>query len=62
MSATELEPPSAAPTRSIPVPPGSRPHLRLRHEVRDGFTAAGLSLAASIAVTGLLWVGLRWLG
>ena len=62
MSETELDPPSAAPTRSIPLPPGSRPHLRLRHEIRDGFTAAGLSLAASIAVTALLWAGLRWLG
>ena len=58
MSTAELEPPSTAPTRSTPHP--SQP--RLRHEIRDGFTAAGLSLAASIAVTALLWVGLRWLG
>ena len=55
MSAAELKPPSTAPTQSTP-------HPRLRHELRDGFTAAGLSLAASVAVTALLWVGLRWLG
>ena len=75
MSATELEPPTA-PTRSTPRQPSTssqpstpaprpRPELprpRLRHELRDGFTVAGLSLAASVAVTALLWVGLQWLG
>ncbi|HEY5820899.1 MAG TPA: hypothetical protein VIT20_02910 [Propionibacteriaceae bacterium] len=34
---------------------------RIRHEVRDGLSAAGLSLGASIAVTALIWVALRWL-
>ena len=35
---------------------------RIRDQARDGFSAAGLSLAGSIGVTGALWVFLRWLG
>ena len=35
---------------------------RIRDEARDGLSAAAVSLAASIAVTGALWAVLQWLG
>jgi hypothetical protein len=35
---------------------------RIRDEARDGLSAAAVSLAGSIAVTGALWILLRWLG
>ena len=35
---------------------------RIRDEVRDGLSAAALSLAGSIAVTAALWLVLQWLG
>jgi hypothetical protein len=35
---------------------------RIRDQARDGLSAAAISLAGSIAVTGLLWAVLRWLG
>ncbi len=38
-----------------------RRHRRIRHDVRDGLSAAGLSLGASIAVTALVWAALHWL-
>lgn len=34
---------------------------RIRHDVRDGLSAAGLSLGASVAVTALIWAALLWL-
>lgn len=34
---------------------------RIRHDVRDGLSAAGLSLGASVAVTALIWAVLLWL-
>ncbi|MCW2809878.1 MAG: hypothetical protein JWP61_336 [Friedmanniella sp.] len=37
------------------------PTRRIRHEARDGLSAAGLSLAGSVLVTVLLWAALRWL-
>ena len=35
---------------------------RIRDDARDGLSAAAISLAGSIGVTGALWVLLRWLG
>ncbi len=35
---------------------------RIRDEARDGLSAAAVSLAGSIGVTGALWILLRWLG
>jgi hypothetical protein len=38
------------------------PTRRVRHHVRDGVSVAGLSLAASLGVTAVVWALLRWLG
>ena len=35
---------------------------RVRHEARDGLAAAAVSLGASVALTALLYVAVRWLG
>ena len=35
---------------------------RIRHEARDGLAAAAVSLGASAALAGLLYVAIRWLG
>ena len=35
---------------------------RIRDEARDGLSAAAISLAGSLGVTGALWAVLRWLG
>lgn len=43
--------------------PGGRavPSRRIRHDVRDGLSAAGLSFGAAVAVTALIWAALLWL-
>jgi hypothetical protein len=35
---------------------------RIRHEARDGLSAAGVSLGGSVLLTVLIWVAVRWLG
>ena len=35
---------------------------RIRHQARDGLSAAALSLAASVGVTSAVWALLWWLG
>ena len=35
---------------------------RIRHEARDGLSVAALSLAASVGVTGAVWLLMKWLG
>jgi hypothetical protein len=35
---------------------------RIRDEVREGLSAAAISLTGSIGVTGALWLVFRWLG
>ncbi len=47
-------------TPSNPRPGSGR--RRVRDQARDGLSAAAMSLAGSIGVTGVLWVLLRWLG
>ena len=42
--------------------PRNRRSRRIREEARDGLSAAAVSLAGSICVTGALWLVLRWLG
>jgi hypothetical protein len=34
---------------------------RIRHDARDGFSVAALTLGASVGVSALLWVVLQWL-
>jgi len=35
---------------------------RIRHEARDGLAAAAVSLGASVTLTALLYLAVRWLG
>ena len=35
---------------------------RIRHDARDQMAAAGLSLAASVAASGMIWLLAWWLG
>ena len=54
---------SAAVSRgATPLDPRNSGVRRIRDQARDGLSAAAISLAGSIAVTGVLWVLLRWLG
>jgi hypothetical protein len=48
--------------RPNPLAPRKRGVRRIRDEARDGLSAAAISLAGSLGVTGALWAVLRWLG
>ena len=69
--ATPLIPRGARSTREraqvLPAATPLKPRVsggvrRIRDDARDGLSAAAISLAGSIGVTGVLWVLLRWLG
>jgi hypothetical protein len=47
---------------ATPLDPRNNRNRRIRDDARDGLSAAAISLAGSISVTGALWVVLRWLG
>jgi hypothetical protein len=47
---------------ATPLDPGQGKVRRIRDQARDGLSAAGVSLAGSLGVTGALWVLIRWLG
>jgi hypothetical protein len=47
---------------ATPLDPRNNRNRRIRDDALDGLSAAAISLAGSISVTGALWVVLRWLG
>jgi hypothetical protein len=47
---------------TTPLNPRKSTRRRIRDDARDGLSAAVISLAGSIGVTGALWLVLRWLG
>ena len=47
---------------ATPLNPRKSGMRRIRDEARDGLSAAAISLAGSLGVTGALWAVLRWLG
>jgi hypothetical protein len=62
--ATPLNPRKSAFTArgATPLNPRKSGRRRIREEARDGLSAAAISLAGSLVVTGALWAVLRWLG